>query len=197
MLDNRDNLRRAGVVALAVGTTLGAAAAVVLGIRARLRRSPDADHVSPELLQLETAVVDALVADDVAGRLPLEVEAIAAGIIELSGGVETEAEAHRAVEVAQRVAGVRTVLNRVDVGRVIANMDHARRRMEHGQNRDAHWFGVGVGTGRRRQSHETDPPRRDDSIRMRTEQFEAERHGDPDADASRPAPGADESQERL
>jgi hypothetical protein len=197
MLDNRDDIRRAGLVALAVGTTIGAAAAVALGIRARLRgRRSEALETSPELLQLETAVVDALVADDVAGRLPIEVEAIAPGIIEVTGRVETEDEADRAVAVAQRVAEVRTVLNRMDVGRVSEQTERARQRQAGGESRESHWYGVGVGTGRRRQSRETDPARPDDSIHMRTEQFEAERHGE-SFEAPHREPGAEDPQPPL
>jgi hypothetical protein len=189
MFRKQSDLRKAGAIALAVGTSVGAAAAVLLGVRARRRRQAQwSADVSPELLQLETAVVDALADDDVAGSLPLEIEAIAPGIIELSGTVDSETEADRAVAVAQRVGGVRTVLNRMDLRRDIEHLADAQRR-DGGPAGESRWLGIGVGTGRRRQSPATDPARRDDSVRMRTNSFDAERHGEA-FEAQRPEPGA-------
>jgi hypothetical protein len=179
MFDDREEMRRAGLVALAVGTTLGVAAAVVFGVRARLRRQPRID-ITPELLDLETRVVDALAEDDVTGKLPLEIEAIAPGIIELSGVVSEASEIERSIAIAHGVDGVRTVVNRMDVGSAVEHLQATRRRFAEGapELRESRWYGVGVGTGRRRQSPATDPSRPDDSIDMRTARYDAELQGE-------------------
>jgi hypothetical protein len=198
MFRQSEDYRRAGIVALAVGTTIGAAAAVLLGVRSRRRRQEWRIDTTPELLQLETAVVDALSEDEVAGNLPLEVEAIAPGIIELSGTIETEGESDRAVAVVHRVPGVKTVLNRMDLRPEVEHFAETRRRFADGapQLRESRWFGVGVGTGRRRQSPLTDPARPDDSVRMRTTQYENERHGEA-FEAQHQEPGTERDAKEL
>jgi hypothetical protein len=141
---------------------------------------------------IETAAVDALAADELTGRAAIEVEAIAPGIIELSGVVETPEAAERAVAIVGTVGGVRTVLNRLDVGTEREHLAATRRRFEAGDPglRETRWYGIGVGTGRRRQSRETDPPRRDDSVDMLTREFEAERADErADTGPSGPPPG--------
>ncbi|HEU0077232.1 MAG TPA: BON domain-containing protein [Longimicrobiaceae bacterium] len=126
----------------------------------RLRR---ATRDQDELTRLEDAVLDAFLADDVLGERGIDVGAISRGIIELSGSVFTEDEADRAVRLAQRVAGVDTVVNRLDV-----DDDGHRRgpiplRDEDAARRETEWTGLNSGMGRRRQGRQTDPDRSDDS----------------------------------
>jgi hypothetical protein len=132
--------------------------------------------LDPELANLEEAVVNALVADEQTSRCGIDVGALAPGVIELSGQVSTPGEATRVVEVTQSVAGVRTVVNRVEVGLVQARARERQQRYNAGDPalREQHWYGVGVGMGRRRQADETDPARRDDRVDMVTQQFEQE-----------------------
>lgn len=168
----------AGIAALAIGTTVSVTTAVFMALRARRRRTVRTPELEPEFFQLEEAVVTALAADEVAGSAPIEVEAIARGIIELTGTVETEAEADRAVEITQGVEGVRTVLNRMDISAELAHLSDARRRAAEGEApfRETRWYGVGVGMGGRRQSRDTDPPRPNDKVHRVTREFEAELH---------------------
>jgi hypothetical protein len=167
----------AGIAALAIGTTVGVATAVYMGLRSR-RGSPArrAAELNPQLVALEESVVDALAADEVAGHSPIEVEAIASGIIELSGTVDTAEAAHRVVEVTQSVPGVRTVLNRMDISADIAHLDEARRRAASGEPSlgGTRWYGVGAGMGVRRQSASTDPDRPNEKIHRITREYEAE-----------------------
>jgi hypothetical protein len=169
MFRQERQLPGAGTIALAVGTTVGVAAAVLIGWRARRRSALQRDMpLPPEVTELEEAVVEALGADDIAGNLPIEVEAIATGIIELTGTVDAEASADRAVQLTQAVPGVRTVLNRLDVAAELSQLESARRRADAGEPafRETRWYGIGVGTGRRRQSRDTDPAKPDDRIHM-------------------------------
>ena len=126
-------------------------------------------------------------------KLAVERTVLEPGVIELTGSVGTPAELRRAVEVTQGVSGVTTVVNRLEVGMEASRMSERRRRYEEGDPalREQHWYGVGVGTGRRRQGASTDPDRRDDRVDMLTEAFEeqaaeVERAEDPDAE---PQPG--------
>lgn len=126
---------------------------------------------------LETAVVEALRRDPELGHRPIEVTAIADGIVELSGRVATEEEADRAVAVARSVAGTGTVLNRLDSDAVASHLAGNRRRFLAGDPSlaETHWYGQGVGTGRRRQGRETDPERRDDRVELLSRELGADR----------------------
>lgn len=59
------------------------------------------------------AVRQKLAQDETLGARRLQVVALAPGIVELAGNVGSRAEALRAARIARRVAGVRTVLNRL------------------------------------------------------------------------------------
>lgn len=127
---------------------------------ARLRRDPrDQD----ELLQLEDAVLDAFLDDEVVGARGIDVGCISRGIVELSGSVFTRADAVRAVALAQRVEGVQTVVNRMEI-------EEERERLHPRVDSDqegfemsgAEWTGNQAGMGRRRQG-DTEPDRPDDS----------------------------------
>jgi hypothetical protein len=158
--------RADGAVALVVGVAAGAAAAVYFGWRGlRRRRSRQAEQATP-FAALEAATVEALRGDERAGSRAIDVAALGAGIIELTGTVGTEEEARRAVEVAQRVDDVHTVVNRLAIGAVEEHIVRTRRRFDDGDPAltETHWYGVRVGTGRRRQGVSTDPERNDDRV---------------------------------
>jgi hypothetical protein len=131
---------------------------------ARLRReTPEQD----ELTRLEDAVLDAFLSDEVMSERGVDVGAISRGIVELSGAVWTEEEARHAVRLAQRVPGVDTVVNRLDVED--DGHRHARwpLRDDDAARGETEWNGRNIGMGRRRRGRETDPARPDDSQHIR------------------------------
>ncbi len=159
-----------GALGLALGAALGTATAVYLSWRKRRSErtwSDDDLWVPEELGSIEAATVEALRDDDVAGYRAIDVAALGHGIIELTGVVNDENEAHRAVDIAQGIEGVDTVINRLTLGDVEKHLAFTRGRLRAGDERlqETHWYGMNVGTGRRRQSPETDPARRDDRNR--------------------------------
>lgn len=166
--------RADGAVALVVGVAAGAAAAVYFGWRGLRRRRSRSEPGATPFAALEEATVEALRADEHAGRRAIDVAALGDGIIELTGTVATEDEARRAVEVAQRVADVHTVVNRLAIGMVEEHIVRTRRRFDDGDPAltETHWYGVRVGTGRRRQSVRTDPDRNDDRVERLTRVLE-------------------------
>jgi len=143
----------------------GALASVAAGwwLTWRRRRAPG---LPVDLAELEERVVDAFLEDPVLSHRPIEIAALADGIVELTGTVRTEHEADRAVHAAQRVPGVTTVLNRLDIDLLRAHLAETRRRFEAAapELTETHWYGIRVGTGRRRQGAETDPDRPDDRV---------------------------------
>ncbi len=157
---------------VAVGAVAGVAAAALWTVRARgrPRRAPRTEG----LYTLEDQVVNALLEDEATSRCGIEVAAVSPGVIELTGTVGAPSELRRAVEVTQRVDGVSTVVNRLEVGAESARMIDHQRRYESGDPalRVQRWYGVGVGTGRRRQGSSTDPAQRDDRVEMVTEAFD-------------------------
>lgn len=166
---------------LLIATRKGASARSVgeraRGASARLRR--------PERLQgpanrqqsfgaLEDAVLDVFMADEVLGERPIDVGAVSAGIIELSGSVRTEQEADRAVAAARRVGGVHTVVNWMEVDVELRHQDQVRRRQqaEDAALAERQHSGMSIGMGVRRQGEETDPDRPDDSQHQRERALE-------------------------
>jgi hypothetical protein len=121
-----------------------------------------ADH---ELTGLEDAVIDAFLAHPVLSERGIDVGAISRGIVELSGSVYTEDESDTAVRVANSVAGVQTVVNRLEVEEEAEHLDETRRRFEDGDPAltETRWEGRRVGMGRMRQGRQTEPDRPDDS----------------------------------
>jgi BON domain len=136
----------------------------------RLRRDL---HEQDELLELEDAVLDAFLDDEVLGERGIDVGCISQGIVELSGSVYTRAEATHAMAVAQRVQGVSTVVNRMEIederARVHPRDDSDQEGFEMS---GAEWTGNQSGMGSRRQGRETDPDRPDDSHQQREEALE-------------------------
>lgn len=118
-----------------------------------------------ELTSLEDAVLDAFLTDEVLRERGIDVGAISRGIIELSGSVWTEKEADRAVHLAGRVAGVDTVVDRLEIENEVRHLEAIRRRRENGDPAltETRWEGRRIGMGTRRQGRETDPDRPDDS----------------------------------
>jgi hypothetical protein len=152
--------------AVAIGAGVGLAAGLLMWNRGRILRKRAEREEGSRLARMEDEVVDRLRADAYVSQRPIEVAALADGIIELSGTVATEWESDRAAMVAQGAAGVRTVLNRLDVSSELERLERARREEEGpGTARtETHWYGMEVGTGMRRQGRQTDPARRDDRV---------------------------------
>jgi hypothetical protein len=160
MGQKRDNRSKTGLWLLAGGILAGLATVAYF----KLRRSEKRVTLPAEVRGLEDAVLAALKSDDILRRRGIDVAVIAPGIVELTGSVETEEEAHHAVAVVQRIPSVRTVLNRLDLSR----LEHRVRRRAAGgdSGSGSRWYGMSVGMGRRRQSKGTDPAQRDDHADM-------------------------------
>lgn len=127
-----------------------------------------------KLDRLEGEVLEAFLADDILCERGVDIGAVSPGVIELSGSVWTEREARHAVEVANRVHGVKTVINRMrlddgsDDGHLLDEMDREGR-----SSTFIHSEGRVGGMGRRRQSWDTDPMRPDDSQEHRQDALAA------------------------
>jgi hypothetical protein len=142
---------------LGVGAGLVVAAGILTAVRLNkqgrlaLRR---------EMRALEKRVIRALRGNRSTREQAIDVEALGAGVIELSGQVDTEELAREVVELVDSVPGVHAVFNRMDISSVENRLrDNRTRTSSRGGTR---WYGGSVGIGRRRQSPATDPARRDD-----------------------------------
>jgi gas vesicle protein len=158
--------------ALAVGAAVGLTAGIVIATRSGFWRRLRGE-IDRESAEMEEKIVELLSEDEVLSHRAIEVASLAPGIIEIVGTVNSDAEAHRAVAAAQKVDGVRTVLNRLDVqlsGRITP-----KRTADSVARGGTHWYGMGVGMGRRRQGSETDPQQRDDSQDMISRDLSVER----------------------
>jgi hypothetical protein len=165
----------------AFGAVVGGVSAAGLYLLQRaLRVAAPPVRDGQALAVLEERVVAALDAAVELADSPIDVAALADGIVELSGSVSAEADAALAVEVAHSVAGVSTVLNRLAVESLESQLAENRERYADGDPslREPHWYGLGVGMGRRRQSAATDPARRDDRVTMIERELEVDRAGD-------------------
>lgn len=180
-----------GVVALALGAALGTAAAVYLGVRqVRARRAREREALPESLAEMEEAAVEALREDSIAGSRPIDVAALGPGILELTGAVQNLEEAHRAVDIAQRVDGVHTVINRLTLGDVEQHLAETRDRLRAGDPalQEQQWLGMGLGMGRRRQSDATDPERTDERNQSITRELEPDAIEDFPEDVDRVGP---------
>jgi hypothetical protein len=175
------------VAALAAGVAAGAAAAFYFGWREIRHRRFRAQLANTPFAELENATVEALREDERAGKRAIDVAALGNGIIELTGTVATEDESKRAVEVAQRVEGVHTIVNRLSIGAVEQHIVQTRRRLQDGDAAliEKHWYGIRVGTGRRRQGVSTDPERLDDRVERVTRVLEPPSQPSAEADLDR------------
>lgn len=171
MFRNRWVENRKQLLFVGVGATAGLLAG--LSMAGRLGRRPGA----PSLDELERRVSDALDAEGLLSRFDIEVGALSDGIVELAGMVRDETDAERAVAIAQEVPGVRTVLNRLDIEILEEHLAETRVRNADrtAGERDRHWYGNIVGTGMRRQGHETDPDRPDDRVSIVTRELGVDR----------------------
>ena len=122
-------------------------------------------------------VTEAVRASQPAAYHGVEVSAPARDMVELRGTVERREDADQAVQAAQGVAGVRTVVNRLVVAEEERRAEEARSRRESGDpamtERGVH--GLRVGMGQRRQGAETDPDRPDDSGPRKSHELRVER----------------------
>ncbi len=110
---------------------------------------------------LEEHVLEAFRNDPVLCERAIDIGSLKAGVIELAGWVEDEAESEHAVTIARGVPGVDTVINRIALGDEERRFDEAARRAREGDPSltEAHWEGGRVGTGRRRQGKSDEPDR--------------------------------------
>jgi hypothetical protein len=163
--------------AVAAGAAAGAgAAAAAFGVLRNVRRRRLADEDVPvtAMDRLEDAVVEALRRDPQTGVCAIDVAALGPDMIELTGIVPTADVAQWAVRLLHRLPQVRTVISRVEVGSLETRLAENRERLARGEPQllERRWYGVRVGTGRRRQSAATEPARPDDSLQRLSRQLE-------------------------
>jgi Predicted periplasmic or secreted lipoprotein len=105
--------------------------------------------------ELEERVLEAYKNDPTLSERAIDIGAVEDGIIELTGWVNSEEEAHQAVVVARGVLGVATVVNRLAIRTDEDLFDDAAHHYEDGDPpfTERHWDGQAVGTGRRRQGN--------------------------------------------
>ena len=103
--------------------------------------------------ELEERVLEAYRNDPTLSERAIDIGAVEDGIIELTGWVNSEEEAHQAVVVARGVPGVATVVNRLGIRTDENLFDDAAHHYQDGDPpfTERHWDGQQVGTGRRRQ----------------------------------------------
>ncbi|HUH13952.1 MAG TPA: BON domain-containing protein [Longimicrobiales bacterium] len=155
--------------------SLGAAGAVALGFYLSRRDRQAAEEGAPETRRTEERVRQRIHGDGLAHDGTLRISALTPGIVELSGTLREENDAHRAVGLAQEVEGVHTVVNRIEVSEEGSRLARNRDRYEAGEPEltESHWYGQRVGTGRRRQGLGTDPDRPDDKVERMTRELGA------------------------
>jgi len=114
--------------------------------------------------ELEERVLEAFRNDPTLSERAIDIAAVEDGIIELTGWVNSEEEAHQAVVVARGVPGVATVVNRLTIRTEEDLLDEAAHRYEDGDATltERHWEGQQLGTGRRRQGNSTEIDRHAD-----------------------------------
>jgi len=93
------------------------------------------------------------------GSHAVDIAVVGSGVVELSGTVETHADAQHIIHLVDAVPGVHAVINRLDVAEIESKLQRNRARPRSDAVR---WYGNNVGMGRRRQSPSTDPQQRDD-----------------------------------
>jgi hypothetical protein len=186
---------REGLLPWAVAVGAGASAAAFTILRYARRRR--ASVATGALDRLEETAVEALRRDRLTGSCAIDVAALGPGIIELSGVVPTLEIGQRAARLLHALDGVRTVVNRLETGSVEDRLADNRLRRAQGEPalRERQWYGMSVGTGRRRQSSDTEPGRDDDTVERRMRELEV-REGDvTDAVSPEPLPGANDERQ--
>ena len=128
---------------------VGAGLVVAAGIMAALRAGRQGRQaLKREMRALEKRVIRALRANRNTREQAVDVEALGAGVIQLSGSADTAELAKEIVELVDRVPGVHAVFNRMDVRSVEARLrDNRNRNAERGGTR---WYGGNGGIGPRR-----------------------------------------------
>ncbi|MDQ6769394.1 MAG: BON domain-containing protein [Gemmatimonadota bacterium] len=114
--------------------------------------------------ELEERVLEAFRNDPTLSERAVDIGAVEDGIIELTGWVNSDDEAHQAVVIARGVPGVETVVNRLVIRTDEVLFDDAAHRYEDGDPAftERHWEGQQVGIGRRRQGNSTEVDRHAD-----------------------------------
>ena len=114
--------------------------------------------------ELEDRVLEVFVNDPVLAECPVDIGAIRAGTIELTGGVQTREEYEHATTLARGVPGVETVVNLLDILEEESAEADSASHYEAGDPRYAEsgWEGETIGTGRRRQGTSDDVGRHED-----------------------------------
>jgi hypothetical protein len=122
----------------------------------------------PELAGLEEAVFNVFMADAIFRERGIDIGVVGPGIVEVSGSVWTESEATRAVSLANRMPGVLTVVNRLDVEQR-ARRAAFRRPLTRAESSStiSHFEGRVGGMGRRRQGSANEPLQHDESRSLR------------------------------
>jgi BON domain len=113
---------------------------------------------------LEERVLEAFRNDPILSERAIDIGAVEDAIIELTGWVNSDDEAHQAVVIARGVPGVETVVNRLTIRSEEDLLDDAAHHYEDGDPpfTERHWEGQQVGTGRRRQGNSTEIDRHAD-----------------------------------
>jgi hypothetical protein len=188
----------AWLVAAGAAAGAGAAAAAFAVLRTVRRRRWDTQEPVTAMDSLEDAVVDALRRDTQTGVCAIDVAAVGPDMIELTGVVPTAEVAQRAVRLLHRLPQVRTVISRLEVGSLESHLAENRERLARGEPQlvERRWYGVRVGTGRRRQSAATEPDRPDDSLPRRTRELEIQPDDLADAASHRRVLGGDDAGQR-
>lgn len=164
---NTERDRLLTIAGISAGVATGVAAGVWLwrrrvGPRVGVARDWSAPRGSAQ------DVSDTIREDPKLSRRRIEVDAIAEGVVELSGSVRDRGEAERAVGLAQGTTGVYTVVNRLRVEAEESRREETRRRWKDGapELRERHHHGMGVGMGTPRHAPRTDPDRPNDKQRI-------------------------------
>jgi hypothetical protein len=173
---------------IAAGAVAGASVISFAALRALRRRSATAPADADSL---EESAVSTLRRDPRTSGSAIDVAAVAPGIIELTGMVLTQDVAQRAARLLHALPGVKTVINRLDTGSLERHLATNRRRRARGESslRERQWYGVRVGTGRRRQSPATDPDRPDDTVKRMSRELEVTQRDIADGTAPEPSDG--------
>ena len=114
--------------------------------------------------ELEERVLEAFRNDPILSERAVDIGAVEDEIIELTGWVNSEDEAHQAVVIARGVPGVETVVNRLTIRTNEDLFDEAAHHYEDGDPpfTERAWEGQQVGTGRRRQGNSAEIDRHAD-----------------------------------
>lgn len=106
-------MKRRGNAPFVWGLTVGAAAVLYILWRTVRDDEDEVRDLDPETVR--TIAAGALLADPKLRRYALDVRCIGPGILDVSGTVDSEEIATRALETVRRGPGVRTVLDRIHV----------------------------------------------------------------------------------